>query len=302
MVVKSKPSKVKSKPTKVKTSFIQKNKKTLAGAALSSILAVATGYKIYSDKKKKERNKVLNEYSQNLKNIIENRDKFLACNKDIVPLGNKSNLDILPFEKLDDILKNFKSMSDINNTCLVNIKIKEYCCNNRQRIFKEIFAYLGYTKGINNSNAEYLFSFLKPKSNYNLIDIFYIKHLSSFFNNIFLIIIIIALNDKLKLSDIDHTKNNEVWGFYPAIYYYTPNTSIKKYILNEYNKLTINNVNNIEFDYFPSCDNMGNYIVTNIIPKLHTLTDSDIYNYSKIFIKSYKENYGYTNVNLLLPN
>src|SRR6476620_2253318 len=291
MVVKTKKiTKKITKKVESKPSLIQKNKKILAAIALTTLAGISTGgYKLYKIKK---RSKVLGDYARNLRNIIENKNKFLACDTNIKALGNKSNFDTLPFEIIDEILKKFTVMADINKQCLVNGRIKEYCCNNRQRIFIEIFKYLGYIKGINKVNAEFLFTFLEPKEYFTKINEFYIHEINHHDIGILSIFIIIVLNNKLNLSDIDHTKNKMYWGLYPAIYYYTKNTVIKNYILHEFNTLNINNIVNDNIDYFIALNGkMANYIINNILNKLGLLTDNDIYKYSQVYINIYKNRY-----------
>jgi hypothetical protein len=299
MVIKSKSSKtnkkVSNKQTKTPSKLsLLKNKKVLATSALALILSagVASGYKIY---KKTERNKVVKEYSQNLRKIIYNKNKFLACDKSIAALGNKSNLDILPFEMIDNILKNFNKMTDLNNQCLVNERIKEYCCKNRERIFIDIFKNIGYIKGINKANGEYLFTFLVSKNAGKIkIDKFYINEINPFDIDILLIFIIVSFNNKLKVDDINNTKNTNIWGVYPYIYYYSCNNNIRKYILDEYNKL--NDINN----FYPINNTMTNYIRNNINTKLHQLTHTDIENYSKLQINGFKHEF--PQIIQLMPN
>lgn len=218
--------------------------------------------------------------------------KFLACDKQVLPYGNKSNLDNLDFDIIYQTFKFYKSIEDINKMCLTSNKMKTICCNNRQKIFVKILEYLGYTKKITNDNAEVIFSWIdttNKNSTKKLVD-FYIGGLS-LYDKPLAIIILLSINNKLTINDIDNKKQFLFWWYYPIIYYYTPNINIKKFILDEYNKITMDliNTNRRGFYFITNNFQTGMYIKNTLLRNLGELTHENINHYSILEVNYLKQ-------------
>jgi hypothetical protein len=324
MALKTKKNSIKKKiPLKKESVYLKDIKKSLLKSAIGLTIAGVSvlGYNKYQKYKSTQyRNKKQNESAGNIerndlsiqktneeiikqKNEENNRHiiypKFAACEERAKPFGTKSDLDILPIELIDKILKNFTDMKDINKTCLQSQEYKNFCCINRARIFKESLKQLGYTKKITDENAEIIFTWMVPsyKLNKTKINNFFVRHSFNDDRTVSAFIlsgpnvrtlsayILSTVNDKITVSDID----NITWWFYPIIYYYTLNNTIKNYILNKYNKLTRDNIQRHPSKYFLYRNKkMIRYSVDIIQPKIGSLTDSDIKEYSNIIINYIK--------------
>src|SRR6476620_8862682 len=216
--------------------------------------------------------------------------KFLACDININPFGEKSNLDDLDFDIIYQTFKYYKTIQDINKMCLTSKKMKTICCNNRSLIFIKIMNYLGYNKKINKDNAEAIF-LLMEKGIYDVkIADFYILDFE-FNDPISLATMVVSVvNDKLKINDINHTTHYKFWWFYPIVYYYTSNVNIKKVLLYEYNKIKTELIigGGVNYYFVLNDNNIISFVENVILPKLTRLTDNDLKEYSRLVMDSIK--------------
>jgi|SRR6476620_2259362 len=262
---------------KSKSKSKSKTKKSLTSVAIGaatitgiSLLGIGVGKAIKLKLEKQIREKIENE------NLQAKYHEFLACDQTVKPFGTKSVFDKIPLKLVDKILVKFKNMQDINNQCLINEKIKKYCCDNRMVIFTEILKYNGYKKGIKLTYAEIIFSWFNGNG-IKVLD-FYIKNYD-FSDRTLSVFILLSLNNKFTSINI----NNEMyWNYYPIIYYYTPSSSIKNCILKRYNQLTIPEIQSKPSGYYfyPGTNFNLDYLNNNFCNKLGNLNHNTMKMYA----------------------